>query len=528
MVGHVRRFQQLSNNLFKLQSQRTRWPSRSFSSQLGKPPNFPNSFSQPPLSSPLPGLPKAVYANATGAEKPTQITTLPNGLRVASEDRFGPFCTVGVIIDSGCRYEIAYPSGISHFLEKLAYCSTDEFSDKDKILLALEKHGGICDCLSSRDTFIYATSADRRGLDVIVNILGETILRPKITAEEVDLTRQLIRFELESLLTRPEQEPLLTDMIHAAAYRDNTLGLPKICPAENVDKIDRTVITNYLTNHFTPDRMVVAGVGVDHDELVQMVEKHFVKCGTAWNTARGKVDRSVAQYTGGLVKEECQIPQHVGPSGLPELAHVVIGLEGCSYNDKDFIPMCVLSSMMGGGGSFSAGGPGKGMYTRLYTNVLNRYHWMFNATAYNQTYADSGLFYIHASAPPKHVKSIVDVITKEMSEMLGDCSQTELRRAKTQLQSIILMNLEARPVMFEDIARQVLATGARKLPSAFIREIEAVTFEDIKRIASRLLKSQPCVAARGEVLKLPSLSNIQAALLDKDRSQSSGKLSLFT
>jgi processing peptidase subunit alpha len=60
-------------------------------------------------------------------------------------------------------------------------------------------------------------------------------------------------------------------------------------------------------------------------------------------------------------------------SGLPELAHVVVGLEGCSHQDPDFIPICVLNMMMGGGGSFSAGGPGKGMYTRLYTNVLNRY-----------------------------------------------------------------------------------------------------------------------------------------------------------
>ena len=50
----------------------------------------------------------------------------------------------------------------------------------------------------------------------------------------------------------------------------------------------------------------------------------------------------------------------------------MIGLEGCSHQDPDFVPMCVLNMMMGGGGSFSAGGPGKGMYTRLYTNVLNR------------------------------------------------------------------------------------------------------------------------------------------------------------
>lgn len=49
------------------------------------------------------------------------MTTLKNGLKVASENRFGQFCTIGVVIDSGARYEVAYPSGVSHFLEKLAF-----------------------------------------------------------------------------------------------------------------------------------------------------------------------------------------------------------------------------------------------------------------------------------------------------------------------------------------------------------------------------------------------------------------------
>ena len=62
----------------------------------------------------------------------------------------------------------------------------------------------------------------------------------------------------------------------------------------------------------------------------------------------------------------------LGPTPMPELAHVVVGLESCSHGDPDFIAFCVLNMMMGGGGSFSAGGPGKGMYTRLYLNVLNK------------------------------------------------------------------------------------------------------------------------------------------------------------
>lgn len=43
-------------------------------------------------------------------------------------------------------------------------------------------------------------------------------------------------------------------------------------------------------------------------------------------------------------------------------------------------------------------------------------------------------------------------------------AQVELERAKTQLKSMLMMNLEARPVIFEDVGRQVLATNTRKLP----------------------------------------------------------------
>lgn len=290
------------------------------------------------------------------------------------------------------------------------------------------------------------------------------------------MARQIVQFELETLHMRPEQEPILMDMIHAAAYRDNTLGLPKLCPPTNAPLIDRNMLLTYLKYHHTPQRMVVAGVGVQHDEFVRAVEKHFVENKATWefedikNRGANAVDSSIAQYTGGTKIEECEIPIHAS-AGLPELAHIVIGLEGCSHQDDDFIAACVLNIMMGGGGSFSAGGPGKGMYTRLYTNILNRYHWMYSATAYNHAYMDSGLFCIHASAPPTHARGMVEVITKELVNMGSAPGGQELKRAKTQLQSMLLMNLESRPVVFEDIGRQVLATGQRKKTQHFIEAI---------------------------------------------------------
>ncbi|XP_030913143.1 mitochondrial-processing peptidase subunit alpha, partial [Geospiza fortis] len=428
------------------------------------------------------------------------------------------FCAVGVLVNSGSRHEAKYLSGISHFLEKLAFSSTAQFGSKDEILLTLEKHGGICDCQASRDTIMYAVSADARGLDTVVSLLADVTLQPRLSDEEIEMTRMAIRFELEDLNMRPDPEPLLTEMIHAAAFRDNTVGLNRFCPVENTDKIDRAVLHSYLSSYYTPDRMVLAGVGIEHEHLVECARKYLLGVQPVWGSGQGRaVDRSVAQYTGGIIKVEKDMSDvSLGPTPIPELTHIMIGLESCSFLEDDFIPFAVLNMMMGGGGSFSAGGPGKGMFTRLYLNVLNRHHWMYNATSYHHSYEDTGLLCIHASADPKQVREMVEIITREFILMAGAVGEVELERAKTQLKSMLMMNLESRPVIFEDVGRQVLATNTRKLPHELCDLISQVKPSDIKRVVTKMLHKKPAVAALGDLTDLPTYEHIQAALSSKD------------
>ena len=178
----------------------------------------------------------------------------------------------GVCIDSGARYEVAYPSGVSHFLEKMAFGATSKFASRDEILKKFEDYGGICDCQSTRDTFLYAASVDSRGLEATIDILGDVVLRPQLTEEELESTRMAIRYELEDAQLKPDQEPLLIEAIHAAAFRGNTMGLPKLCPEENIDAINRKTLMTYLKTYHSPERMVLAGVGVEHDQLVELAE----------------------------------------------------------------------------------------------------------------------------------------------------------------------------------------------------------------------------------------------------------------
>ena len=96
-------------------------------------------------------------------------------------------------------------------------------------------------------------------------------------------------------------------------------------------------------------------------------------------------------------------PPVIGPNPLPELIHIGLALESSSFLDEDFFAYAVLNSLMGGGGSFSAGGPGKGMYTHIHQDVLTRHHWVYWAMAQNHAYADSGIFCLFGSCHPDKV-----------------------------------------------------------------------------------------------------------------------------
>ena len=88
-----------------------------------------------------------------------------------------------------------------------------------------------------------------------------------------------------------------------AAFRDNTLGLPYLCPEDNVGQITRDNLVQYVASHYTPDNMILSGAGVDHEQLVELAEEYFVNPKTSWEGCSTiPVDGSIAQYTGGRKK----------------------------------------------------------------------------------------------------------------------------------------------------------------------------------------------------------------------------------
>ncbi|KAF2432463.1 mitochondrial-processing peptidase subunit alpha [Tothia fuscella] len=472
-----------------------------------------------------------------------EVTTLPNGIRVATEALPGHFSGIGVYIDAGSRYENAYLSGVSHIIDRLAFKSTSKRSG-DQMLESLESLGGNIQCASSRESLMYQSATFNSAVPTTVALLAETIRDPLITDQEIEQQIDTANYEITEIWSKPEL--ILPELVHMAAYKDNTLGNPLLCPAERLPFIDRKVIETYRQVFYRPERMVIAFAGVEHAEGVRLTKEYFgdmrngetplldqVGEETAMNaagssaptsqsylsTAPQKESRllskipflknlstsatkqasvsdmsstiptdlsSPSHYTGGFLSLPA-IPPPLNPS-LPRLSHIHLAFEALPISSPDIYALATLQTLLGGGGSFSAGGPGKGMYSRLYTNVLNQHGWVESCIAFNHSYSDSGLFGISASCSPAHVTSMLDVMCRELTSLGQETGWSRLKdkevaRAKNQLRSNLLMNLESRMIELEDLGRQVQIHGRKVGVKEMCDKIQNVTVDDLRRVA---------------------------------------------
>lgn len=436
------------------------------------------------------------------------------------------------------------------------------------MLETLENLGGNIQCASSRESLMYQSASFNSAVPSTLGLLAETIRDPLITDEEVLQQLATADYEITEIWAKPEL--ILPELVHMAAYKDNTLGNPLLCPRERLDEINKDVVERYREVFFNPDRLVVAFAGVPHHEAVKLTEQYFgdmqastmtkgpVLSGTGIDTtlsdsgtaaeegqvptvpqftpsstmtspaasAKGQSNilsklpflkhlsksanekdtvspldpslvqpssldlRRPAHYTGGFMALP-PIPPPANPM-LPRLSHIHLAFEAFPITHDHIYALATLQTLLGGGGSFSAGGPGKGMYSRLYTNVLNQHGWVESCISFNHSYTDSGLFGISASCSPTRTADMLEVMCRELKALTYDSGYQalqpqEVNRAKNQLRSSLLMNLESRMVELEDLGRQVQVHGRKVGVKEMCDKIDRLTVDDLREVARIVL-----------------------------------------
>lgn len=131
----------------------------------------------------------------------TRVTTLPNGLRVATESNLASAtATVGVFIDAGSRFESDETNGTAHFLEHMIFKGTEKRTPR-YLEEEIENMGGHLNAYTSREqTTYYAKVLDKdvpRALDILSDILQNS----KFDEKRINRERDVILREMEEVLT---------------------------------------------------------------------------------------------------------------------------------------------------------------------------------------------------------------------------------------------------------------------------------------------------------------------------------------
>lgn len=331
-------------------------------------------------------------------------------------------------------------------------------------------------------------------LGLLQDITFDTVIRPA----DLEEMKSVVAYELEELGNKPDE--LLPEMVHGPAfYGSDGPGNSILSVADTLETIRIDDVYEARQKMLTGGNVFAVAAGIPHDLFLSMT----AKVSPTLNLPGFTTDKAPLRYIGG--------ERYVEQPDLP-LVHIGLGFQGLSASHPDAYAQAILQMLLGGGGSFSAGGPGKGMYSRLYTQVLNRHHWVESAKVFCQAYSGTGLFGIHGSALPSHARELSLVMLRQMLALTnGPISPTEFARAKAQVRSAVLMGLESRLTQLEDLADQLTHRSDTDLenPLDVCARLDAVQPEDLARVAQKIVASgPPAVVAYGPLSKMPSYNAI--------------------
>lgn len=427
----------------------------------------------------------------------TNITTLDNGVRVVSQETYGQVCSIGVLGDFGSRHE-QNQLGTAHLLELMAFQSTASYKDSVEIQQKLQDWGATSFANSGREQTLWCLDILRPNVEQGMDLLKQVTLEPLLQDWEIEDSKQAMQFQAMDVMP----ELLLGEALQTGAYgTDQQLGKSHFAPLDAIPSLTKSTVRQFLETNLwkNPEGIVIAGAGIGHDELVDMAKYHF------GSLEQSTPKQTVAStYRGGECK--LQVPT------LDGMTRVGVALELGGWNSDDLVPGCVLQTLLGGGNSFSAGGPGKGMYSRLYRQVLNRYFWAESAEAFTAFHSESGLLGISGSSLAQKSRDATRVVSEHLLKLAIDpVSDEELDRARNMLKNNVLTQLESRLVLFEDMGRQVLTYGHREDNASMTAKIDAVTKEDLQQLVLRALQKPPTLAVVGdEVNGVPSYNEVKS------------------
>ena len=414
-----------------------------------------------------------------------QLHTLPNGFRIVTEHMPGlESASIGIWVDAGGRHERLDQNGIAHFLEHMAFKGTKRRTAL-QIAEEIEDVGGYINAYTSRELTAFYARVLKADVPLALDVISDILLNPVFDPSEIEIERGVILQEIGQALDTPDD--VIFDWLQESAYPDQPLGRTILGPSERVSSFDRPDLSNFVAEHYGPERMILSAAGaVDHDTIVRTAEQLFGHL-----TLQPAYIQSDAQFQSGERHEVKALEQ----------VHFALGFESPGYCNDAIYTAQIFSTAFGGG-----------MSSRLFQEIREKRGLCYTIYAQTGAYAETGMTTIYAGTSAEDIGELTAITMDELRRSADDMSPAEVARARAQMKAGLLMGLESPSARAERLARMISIWGRVPELEEIISRIDAVTTGDVRDFAVQMMQGDAALALYGPVQKAPRLADLRERL----------------
>jgi predicted Zn-dependent peptidase len=395
-----------------------------------------------------------------------QRNTLDNGLRVLTADLpYAQSVAVIVMLAAGSRYETDETSGIAHFSEHMFFKGTEQRPNAKEIAGAIDAIGGEFNAFTGKEYTVYYVKCAAEHRDVALDVLVDMLRNSLFEAEEIEREKGVIVEEMNMYYDTPRD--FIGSVYEHLLWGDQPLGRDIIGSKETVRGATRDTFMGYLDRWYKPSRIVLGVAGRIGDDLLERAQELL---GDLSDAETGEPEPTMPHANG-------RVRVHTKQS---EQAHVSIGVHSLPLDHPDKYALQLLATVLGGG-----------MSSRLFSEVRERRGLAYYVYGLNHSYSDAGTLYSQAGVDITRIDDAVSTIAGELRKVATEpLPAEELQKARNFAKGRFVLQLESpQGLMLFGLRKEVLEREVPD-PDEVLRGLDAVTADDVARVASELITAE--------------------------------------
>jgi predicted Zn-dependent peptidase len=400
---------------------------------------------------------------------------LDNGLTLITESIPGVrSVAVGVWLKRGSRHERPEQTGISHFIEHMVFKGTKTRS-AERIAEEMDSIGGHMDAFTAKEYASFHLKVLDEHLPVAVDILGDIVMNPLFDPAEMAREKKVIFEEINMVEDTPDD--LVMELFADAFWPGHPLGRSILGSKRSLGRLRREDLARFFARVYQPSNILIAAAGrLEHEAASALVHHHFGGLRARRSPASGRAPRAATRVVTRSKRELEQV-------------HICLGTAGLAQTHPDRYGCYVLNTVLGGS-----------MSSRLFQNIREKRGLVYSISSGVTAYSDSGLFSIYAGTSRDSAREVIRLTLNEVRRLCGEkLGEEELRRAKDHLKGGLVLSLEYTGARMSQLAREEIYFGRSFTLDEILGEIEAVTADDVQRVASELFRERLAASVLGDL-----------------------------